>query len=41
MEDYDVFDLMSGKFVGSDTMEHFVEDIQVAHAEYEIVKAIL
>ena len=41
MDEYDVFDIMSGRFVGSDTMDNFEEDLQIAHAEYEIVKAIL
>ena len=39
--DYDVFDILSGKFSGTDTLENFVEDIQIAQAEYDIVKAIL
>ena len=39
--EYDVFDIMTGKFVGSETMDHFTEDLQVAQAEFEIVKAIL
>ena len=40
-KDYDVFDIMTGKFVGHDTMEHFTEDLEIAQAEFEIVKAIL
>ena len=39
--DYDVFDMMTGKFSGSETLDDFVEDLQTAQAEYEIVKAIL
>ena len=41
IEDYDVFDILAGKFVGQDTIEHFTEDIQIVQAEFEIVKAIL
>ena len=40
-KDYDVFDIMTGKFVGHDSMDHFTEDLQIAQAEFEIVKAIL
>tara|TARA_Y100001963_G_scaffold5713_1_gene7435 strand:- start:115 stop:285 length:171 start_codon:yes stop_codon:yes gene_type:complete len=40
-KDYDVFDMMTGKFDGSNTVNDFVEDLQIAKAEYEIVKAIL
>ena len=39
--DYDVFDMMTGKFSGSETLDDFVEDLQIAQAEFEIVKAIL
>ena len=39
--EYDVFDIMTGKFTDSDTLDNFVEDLQIAQAEYEIVKAIL
>ena len=39
--DYDVFDILSGKFSGTDTLDDFVEDLQIAQAEYAIVKAIL
>ena len=39
--DYDVFDILSGKFLGTDTLDNFVEDLQIAQAEYDIVKAIL
>ena len=39
--EFDVFDIMTGKFSASDTLDDFVEDLQIATAEYEIVKAIL
>ena len=39
--DYDVFDIVSGKFVGRETMDRFVDDLQICQAEYDIVKAIL
>ena len=40
-KEYDVFDVLTGKFIGHDTIDHFTEDLQTAKAEYEIVKAIL
>ena len=39
--DYDVFDIVSGKFVGRETMDRFKDDLQICQAEYDIVKAIL
>tara|TARA_B100001123_G_C14401187_1_gene666831 strand:+ start:13 stop:186 length:174 start_codon:yes stop_codon:yes gene_type:complete len=39
--DYDVFDIMTGKFSKKDVLDNFVEDLQIAQAEYKIVKAIL
>jgi len=41
MKNYDVFDIMTGRFAETDSMDNFVEDLQIAQAEYEIVKAIL
>lgn len=40
-KEYDVFDMMTGKFGGEHGLEDFVADFQTARAEYEIVKAIL
>ena len=39
-KEYDIFDMVTGKF-GSETVNDFVEDMQIVQAEYEIVKAIL
>ena len=39
--DYDVFDIVSGKFVGRETMDRFKDDLQICQAEFDIVKAIL
>ena len=39
--DYDVFDIVSGKFVGRETMDRFTHDLQICEAEFDIVKAIL
>ena len=39
--EYDVFDILTGKYVGLDTLDDFVQDLQIAKAEYDIVKAIL
>ena len=40
-KEYDTFDIMTGKFVGESPLDNFIEDMQVAQAEFEIVKAIL
>ena len=39
--DYDAFDILSGKFSRTEAHDNFVEDLQIAQAEYAIVKAIL
>tara|TARA_R110002073_G_scaffold284073_1_gene448353 strand:- start:323 stop:493 length:171 start_codon:yes stop_codon:yes gene_type:complete len=40
-KEYDVFDMMTGKFGEEHGLEDFILDFQTARAEYEIVKAIL